>query len=118
MKALITSLAAAILFALIIGISAAEPLCHMSSEVAYTGFINKEDYDKFYDWAVMDKDFDAADNFLAQLLILGTATIFEKGEAVYVEDNGLFGLSDMQVRRQGETILYWTFPEAAECPRL
>lgn len=97
------------------GMGSASPLCHMSSEAGYVGFINQEDLEKFNQF-VMDKDFATGDNFLLQKMMIGMATTFEKGESVYVEDYGGFLVGNMQVRRPGEIESYWTYHGAAECP--
>lgn len=115
MKTSLRILAAIVLLLSISGISMASPLCHMASEVRYAGFVSHDDFDKYYQFVVDDKDFTAADNFLIDSITLGTALLFEKGEAVYVEDTEWLG--PMQVRRPGETESYWTFPDAAKCPQ-
>ncbi|MFA6373071.1 MAG: hypothetical protein WCW68_10630 [Methanothrix sp.] len=116
MKTSLGILAAITLFLLISGTGMASPLCHMSSEARYVGFINQDDFDKFKQF-VEDEDFDTGDRFFMELIMLGKATRFEKGESVYVEDFGGFLIGDMQIRRPGEMESYWTYHGAAECPQ-
>ena len=114
MKTSLRILAAIVLLTSIAGISTAAPLCHMGSEARYVGFINQDDFEKFKQF-VYDEDFDTGDRFFMELIMLGKATRFEKGESVYVEDYGGFLIGDMQVRRPGEMESYWTYHGAAEC---
>jgi hypothetical protein len=116
MKTNLRILAAVILLVSIVGISTASPLCHIRSDAKVAGFINQEDLEKFKQF-IYDEDFDTGDEFLMQKMIIGKATVFEKGESVYVEDLGWFGIGDVQVRRPGEIESYWTLRNAVECPQ-
>ncbi len=98
----------------IVGICLGAPLCNIGSEANVAGFIEKEDLEKFKQF-IIDEDYDTGDMFLMQLITTGKATLFKKGESVYVEDSGGF-MGDKQVRRQGEIESYWTLRNAVECP--
>lgn len=98
----------------IVGICLGTPLCNIGSKANAAGFIEKEDLEKFRQF-IYDEDYDAGDLFLMQKIAVGKATLFNKGESVYVEDSGGF-FGDSQVRRPGEIELYWTLRNAVECP--
>jgi hypothetical protein len=106
----------------ITGTSADIPICNITSDasyhdfVSYAGFISREDLDKFYQFTVA-KDFTAASKFLNDSLLRKTATTFEEGEVVYVEDNGGLWGTYVKIRLKGETQSYWTLPDAIECPQ-
>jgi hypothetical protein len=116
MKTNLRILTAVILLVSIIGISSAAPKCYMSSEARFVGFVEQEDFEKFKQF-VTDEDFETGDSFFIELIMLGKATRFEKGESVYVEDLGWFGIGDVQVRRPGEIQSYWTYHNGVKCPQ-
>jgi hypothetical protein len=56
-------------------------------------------------------DKEAFTNALTIRLAIGTATIFKKGDVVFLADTKIFS-GIVQVRREGETTKYWTNLEA------
>jgi hypothetical protein len=84
---------------------------HISGD-KWFGCTSQEYFEKLVGYAV-DGDNDAFINALAAGIYIGTCTLFEDGEAVYIEDTKIFsGL--VKVRRPGETIEYWTNYEAVK----
>jgi hypothetical protein len=74
------------------------------------GWISRKDCDKVADY-ISQGDLEAFESFVANGLLTGTCTLFEKGETVYRMDTAIFsGL--VKVRRRGETVAYWTQLEA------
>lgn len=78
----------------------------------YIGCVNKEDFEELTSIAVQG-DNAAFENFIAELVVAGTITLFKEGESVYLEDAPWGGLTgSVQLRRPGERLKYWTNSEA------
>jgi len=76
----------------------------------YFGCVSREDRSDLIQYLIQH-DEQAFTNELATLTIYGEATVFKKGEVVFLMDTKIFsGL--VQVRREGETTKYWTSIEA------
>ena len=76
----------------------------------YIGAIARADHDRLTNYAIQ-QDLDAFRSFLNAGLLAGTLTEFNQGERVFVADTAILsGL--VKVRRQGETVEYWTNIEA------
>ena len=74
------------------------------------GCVSREDRNDLIQYLIQN-DEQAFSNELAVLTLYGKATVFKKGEVVFLMDTKIFsGL--VQVRREGETTKYWTNIEA------
>ena len=90
---------------------AAAELHHIKKDYA-VGCIEKEEYKRLVGFAV-DGDTKAFQDTLMQDVLMGTAIMFENGQAVYLEDTSIWeGL--VQLRPQGTSTSYWTAIEMVD----
>ena len=74
--------------------------------------MDKEDQSRLVGYLV-DGDTALFESELDALIYLGKATVFLKGETVYVEDTAILS-GVIQIRRAGEATAYWTVLEAID----
>jgi len=112
MKKLILGTIFSIFMLLLILVSAeAQFEKHISGD-SWFGCSNKEEFSKISGYLIK-KDQQAFTNAMTRGIQNGSITLFKDGETVFVEDTAIFsGL--IKIRRNGETIEYWTNIEAVK----
>lgn len=90
----------------IVSYAFAETKPFVVSDTGCTGFVEKEDLEKWFEFH-RQRDYDAGTLFLFQKLISKEAYKFKTGETVYVSGKMVGGGKPVKIRKKGETKEYY-----------